>query len=186
MPLCQPVDTDPMAGHNTDRLATGADMTNRDLEPLSSRLAALREQTGLSLKQLGQQLHVSDSSLSRYFTAQAFPPWDVVEALAMMAGADPRTLRAEWEATRRARQQARYSGTVRPATVLPAPPWQPVRPAASPAPAPSAGRITALAASVVLLMAVSAGTAYALSGRHHRRRGRRPAIGPGDARRADR
>ncbi|MEV8503740.1 helix-turn-helix domain-containing protein [Actinoplanes sp. NPDC051475] len=139
-------------------------MTNHDLEPLSSRLAALRAQTGLSLKQLGQQLHVSDSSLSRYFTAQALPPWDMVEALATLAGVDPRTLRAEWEATHRARKQSRHSDRTRPAKVLSAPLWEPDWPATSPPPAPSARRFAAVGVGVVLLMTVSAGMAYALSG----------------------
>ncbi|MFI7601781.1 helix-turn-helix domain-containing protein [Actinoplanes sp. NPDC049681] len=139
-------------------------MTNQELEPLSTRLAALRAQTGLSLKQLGHQLHVSDSSLSRYFTAQALPPWEVVQALAVVAGADPRTLRAEWEATHRARQQLRQLDGLRPANAVPAPLWEPDWPAPSPPPAPSAARYVAAAVSVLLLMAVSAAMAYALSG----------------------
>jgi transcriptional regulator with XRE-family HTH domain len=64
---------------------------------LASRLRELRKQTGRSLKDLEAELHVSDSSLSRYFSGQSVPPWPVVEQLAGLAGQDADELRDLWQ-----------------------------------------------------------------------------------------
>jgi transcriptional regulator with XRE-family HTH domain len=64
---------------------------------LASRLGELRRQTGRSLKELETELHVSDSSLSRYFSGQSVPPWPVVEQLGKLAGADVAELRDLWQ-----------------------------------------------------------------------------------------
>jgi transcriptional regulator with XRE-family HTH domain len=145
-------------------------VTNHERDSLSERLAALRAQSGLSLKQLGQRLHISDSSLSRYFTGQTLPPWEVVEALAKLVSADPLVLRAEWDAAQKVRRRAGKSGSVLPADGPPDSPaavatplWEPDWPATAPPP-PSLGRSAAAGIGVVLLMAVSAAMAYVLSG----------------------
>ncbi|MEK0098367.1 helix-turn-helix domain-containing protein [Streptomyces sp. A475] len=39
--------------------------------------------------QLARDVHVSSSSLSRYFSGQAVPPWPTVVALGKAAGHDP-------------------------------------------------------------------------------------------------
>ncbi len=47
-----------------------------------AELRALRAEAGLTLREISLKVHVSDSSLSRYFTGQALPPWEVAAALA--------------------------------------------------------------------------------------------------------
>jgi len=79
------------------------------LAQLAGRLRALREDIGLTLRELSRKVHVSDSSLSRYFAAQALPPWEVVAALADLAGADHVELRQFWESVSQARRRARWS-----------------------------------------------------------------------------
>lgn len=66
-------------------------------EELAGRLLQLRDATGRSLRELARDVHVSSSSLSRYFSGQAVPPWPTVVALCKSAGHDPRTLREVWE-----------------------------------------------------------------------------------------
>jgi transcriptional regulator with XRE-family HTH domain len=78
------------------------------LVQLVARLRALRGQAGLTQRELSPQVHVSDSSLSRYFAGQALPPWEVVEALAELAGADQVELRRCRESASEARKRARF------------------------------------------------------------------------------
>jgi tetratricopeptide (TPR) repeat protein/transcriptional regulator with XRE-family HTH domain len=66
-------------------------------EELAGRLRQLRDLTGRSLRELALDMHVSRSSLSRYFSGQAVPPWTTVVALCRAAGRDPRHLRELWE-----------------------------------------------------------------------------------------
>ncbi|MEV4760058.1 tetratricopeptide repeat protein [Micromonospora sp. NPDC049559] len=66
-------------------------------EELAVRLRQLRDLTGRSLRELARDIHVSSSSLSRYFSGQAVPPWPTVVALCRAAGRDPRPLREVWE-----------------------------------------------------------------------------------------
>jgi tetratricopeptide (TPR) repeat protein/transcriptional regulator with XRE-family HTH domain len=66
-------------------------------EELAGRLRQLRDLTGRSLRELARDVHVSSSSLSRYFAGQAVPPWPTVVALCKVAGRDPRPLREVWE-----------------------------------------------------------------------------------------
>lgn len=70
-------------------------------EALAARLNALRAMTGLSLRELQQHTHSSDSSLSRYFAGRIRPPWSVVQALCKLAGEDPTTVRPLWAAAGR-------------------------------------------------------------------------------------
>lgn len=70
-------------------------------EDLARRLRQIRETGGRSLRDLERSLHVSSSSLSRYLTGQAVPPWSVVVGLCQVAGVDPRPLRPLWEAGKR-------------------------------------------------------------------------------------
>ncbi|MFD0035617.1 helix-turn-helix domain-containing protein [Streptomyces sp. NPDC127172] len=65
-------------------------------EELAGRLLQPRDATGRSLRELARDVHVS-SSLPRYFSEQAVPPWPTVVALCKAAGHDPRTLREVWE-----------------------------------------------------------------------------------------
>jgi tetratricopeptide (TPR) repeat protein/transcriptional regulator with XRE-family HTH domain len=66
-------------------------------EELAGWLRQLRDLTGRSLRELAREVHVSSSSLSRYFSGQAVPPWPTVVALCKAAGRDPRPLREVWE-----------------------------------------------------------------------------------------
>ncbi|MGC5013918.1 helix-turn-helix domain-containing protein [Streptosporangium sp. DT93] len=75
---------------------------------LAHHLRELRALTGKSLKELERVTAASDSSLSRYFSGAACPPWSVVEALCRAAGRDADELREPWEAARRARLQRYY------------------------------------------------------------------------------
>ncbi|MBO3744282.1 ATP-binding protein [Actinoplanes flavus] len=77
-------------------------------DELAGRLRQLRDLTGRSLRELERDIHVSSSSLSRYFSGQAVPPWPTVVALCRAAGRDPRPLREMWE---RAREQPTASTT---------------------------------------------------------------------------
>jgi tetratricopeptide (TPR) repeat protein len=52
---------------------------------------------GRSLRELARDVHVSSSSLSRYFSGQTVPPWPMVVLLCKTAGRDPRPLREVWE-----------------------------------------------------------------------------------------
>ncbi|MBO3746102.1 helix-turn-helix domain-containing protein [Streptosporangiaceae bacterium NEAU-GS5] len=66
-------------------------------QELAARLRQLRDLTGRSLRELARDLHGSSSSLSRYFSGQAVPPWPTVVALCKAAGRDPRLMRDAWE-----------------------------------------------------------------------------------------
>ena len=72
-------------------------------------LRHLRREAGLTLRELSVEAHVSDSSLSRYFTGQALPPWEVVAALAELGGGDHVELRRLWEDAQRVRRQSRWA-----------------------------------------------------------------------------
>lgn len=60
---------------------------------LVTELRGLRAEAGLTLRELSLRVHMSDSSLSRYFTGQALPPWEVVgrsrEALPLVTAVRP-------------------------------------------------------------------------------------------------
>ncbi|WP_351232289.1 tetratricopeptide repeat protein [Streptomyces sp. NPDC002133] len=66
-------------------------------EELAVQLRQLRDLTGRSLRELARDVHGSSSSLSRYFSGQAVPPWPMVVALCKAAGRDPRPMREVWE-----------------------------------------------------------------------------------------
>jgi tetratricopeptide (TPR) repeat protein/transcriptional regulator with XRE-family HTH domain len=66
-------------------------------EELAESLGQLRDLTGRSLRDLAREINASSSSLSRYFSGQAVPPWPTVVALCKAAGRDPRPLREVWE-----------------------------------------------------------------------------------------
>jgi transcriptional regulator with XRE-family HTH domain len=70
---------------------------------LTAELRVLRDSSGKSLRELEKHTHTSDSSLSRYLSGQALPPWPVVHALATLTGRDPEPLHALWIAARHAR-----------------------------------------------------------------------------------
>ncbi|MEU9497865.1 tetratricopeptide repeat protein [Streptomyces sp. NPDC048196] len=66
-------------------------------EELAGTLRQLCDVTGRSLRELAREVHVSSSSLSRYVSGQAVPPWPTVVALCKAAGRDPRPMREVWE-----------------------------------------------------------------------------------------
>src|SRR4051812_38360413 len=70
---------------------------------LAEELCDLRRTAGKSLKELERATTTSDSSLSRYFTGAAVPPWSVVEALCRTGERSPQELRGLWEEARRER-----------------------------------------------------------------------------------
>lgn len=78
------------------------------LEPdtqLTAALRALRDQSGLTLRQLESVANASDSALSRYLSGRTLPPWPVVEALCRAAGREPRSLRSLWLEAERGRRR---------------------------------------------------------------------------------
>ncbi|MFD8542683.1 ATP-binding protein [Streptomyces sp. NPDC059649] len=78
-------------------------------EELTGLLRQLRDLAGRSLRELARDVHVSSSSLSRYFSGQAVPPWPTVVALSKAAGRDPRALREVWERAKDRPQASRTS-----------------------------------------------------------------------------
>ena len=84
-----------------ERASSGLDAAGTQL---AGRLRAVRDELGLSLKQLEKVTASSDSSLSRYFAGDGVPPWPVVRALVEEAGHDPENLREVWESAHRARR----------------------------------------------------------------------------------
>ncbi|MBB4691166.1 helix-turn-helix domain-containing protein [Paractinoplanes abujensis] len=78
---------------------------------LVAELRALRAEAGLTLRELSLQVHVSDSSLSRYFAGQALPPWEVVATLTDLGGGNHAELRRLWDGAQRERRQARWPAT---------------------------------------------------------------------------
>ena len=77
-------------------------------EEFAGQLRQLRDLTGRSLRELARDVRASSSSLSRYFSGQAVPPWPTVVALCQAAGRDPRPLREVWE---RAKDESQPSVT---------------------------------------------------------------------------
>lgn len=71
---------------------------------LAREMQFLQNQTGKSLKELETEVHASDSSLSRYTTGRAIPPWSVVERLSTLAGRDAERLRPLWETAKLVRR----------------------------------------------------------------------------------
>jgi transcriptional regulator with XRE-family HTH domain len=156
-------------------------MENGKLRDLAGHLREMRDRTGLTLQQLSVRLHVSDSSLSRYFTGQTLPPWGVVAGLAELSGSDKERLRPLWQAAAHARRRALRPLTRAAAGVegrstageLPLPGTdgfrrgsQPGGPAPTPAPisrrvAFSTRRAAVVVAVAVVLMGALAGVTYA-------------------------
>ncbi|MEU1407890.1 helix-turn-helix domain-containing protein [Streptomyces sp. NPDC005728] len=66
-------------------------------DELAGQLRQLRDLTGRSLRELARDVRGSSSSLWRYFSGQAVPPWPTVVALCKAAGRDPRAMREVWE-----------------------------------------------------------------------------------------
>ncbi|MFD3404026.1 ATP-binding protein [Kribbella sp. NPDC058693] len=75
-------------------------------DELAGQLSQLRDLTGRSLRELARDIDASSSSLSRYFSGQAVPPWPTVVALCKAAGRDPRPLREIWERAKEGPQTA--------------------------------------------------------------------------------
>ncbi|WP_328324594.1 NB-ARC domain-containing protein [Kribbella sp. NBC_00382] len=82
-------------------------------DELAGALGQLRDLTGRSLRELGRDINASSSSLSRYFSGQAVPPWPTVVALCKAAGRDPRPLREVWERAKDGPTQQPASAPIR-------------------------------------------------------------------------
>lgn len=82
-------------------------------EWLTGQLQQLQDLIGRSLRELARDVHVSSSSLSRYFSGQAVPPWPTMVALRKAAGRDPRPLREVWERAEDRRQTSTAAAPVR-------------------------------------------------------------------------
>jgi transcriptional regulator with XRE-family HTH domain len=138
--------------------------TNSELVQLAARLDDLRAEAGLTLRELSQRLHVSDSSLSRYFTGQTLPAWNVAQGLAQLVGGDVEELLLLWDAAALARNQARRPLAVRGSAVQPVPPdWEPELRWRPPIAASGLTDRIAAAVGVLLLMVMTAATTYALT-----------------------
>jgi transcriptional regulator with XRE-family HTH domain len=130
---------------------------------LARELRALHGATGRTLKELESHLHVSDSSLSRYLSAQAVASWTVVRQLCELAGRDPDSLRPLWEQARTTRRPSRWRGPSAPEPAAQPPDAQP--PDVQARTAPRRRRRLVLGAAVVLTAALFGG-AGVLVGRH--------------------
>jgi transcriptional regulator with XRE-family HTH domain len=138
------------------------------LGQLADRLRALRGNTGLTLRELSREVHASDSSLSRYFAGQALPPWEVVEALANLAGADPVELRQCWESVAQARKRARWpEHSDLAGERQPVPLWEPEPGREAPPAATGTGRRVGLLVAVAVLTAAAAASGWAMRGEDH-------------------
>ncbi|MEY9870624.1 tetratricopeptide (TPR) repeat protein/transcriptional regulator with XRE-family HTH domain [Streptacidiphilus sp. MAP12-33] len=90
-------------------------------DDLALRLRTIKDASRRSLREIERATHVSNSSLSRYLSGQATPPWNVVVALCRATGHDPRPLRPLWEdADRRRRAPGRPADPRRAALERPA------------------------------------------------------------------
>ncbi|MBL7259817.1 helix-turn-helix domain-containing protein [Paractinoplanes lichenicola] len=85
---------------------------------LVAELRALRTEAGLTLRELSLKVHVSDSSLSRYFAGQALPPWEVVATLTDLGGGNHAEMRRLWDEAQRERRQSRWPAAGSPAEVV--------------------------------------------------------------------
>ncbi|MEV6712881.1 ricin-type beta-trefoil lectin domain protein [Lentzea sp. NPDC051208] len=83
---------------NEVSMAGGPQNESDPVRSLANALSTLQRNSGRPLRSLESEIHVSDSSLSRYLRGHCVPPWDVVRALCMALGADPAEYRARWEA----------------------------------------------------------------------------------------
>ncbi|SDF36005.1 Helix-turn-helix domain-containing protein [Lentzea fradiae] len=79
-------------------MAPGRSNEPDPVRTLADALSTLQRNSGRPLRSLEPEIHVSDSSLSRYLRGHSVPPWDVVRALCVALKADPVEYRARWEA----------------------------------------------------------------------------------------
>lgn len=93
---------DLIRGHGEDVGGAGVDAARETdaVGRLAEHLRAMREELGMSLKELESRTHTSDSSLSRYLSGKAAAPWPVVVALCELADRDPASIRPVWEQAR--------------------------------------------------------------------------------------
>jgi transcriptional regulator with XRE-family HTH domain len=73
-------------------------------ELFASRLRAVRQRSGRTLRELQTATYASDSALSRYLSGKSVPPWNVVAAMCDLAGTDPADLRQSWQLARATRR----------------------------------------------------------------------------------
>ncbi|MCR3754406.1 Helix-turn-helix domain-containing protein [Lentzea californiensis] len=79
-------------------MAGGQQNESDPVRSLANALSTLQRDSRRPLRSLEAEIHVSDSSLSRYLRGHCVPPWEVVRALCTALGADPAEYRARWEA----------------------------------------------------------------------------------------
>lgn len=132
---------------------------------LGAQLQELQRRAGKSLKELESEVHVSDSSLSRYLAGRAVAPWPVVERLSSLVGQDPDTLRPLWNEANRTRRTS--TETVNP-TVAQSPTAEPTAeeaPRENPTPTPRRRRRRLVLVGAFVGTAVLFATAGFLVGR---------------------
>lgn len=154
---------------------------NADAHPmvrLGALLQDLRRRTGKSLKDLESLVHVSDSSLSRYFAGRALPPWPVVQRLCALARQDAESLRPLWVEANRARRTATDDNNNAPTCPTPVPdrhttespparqPGTPHDSQRVPVPSPRRRSRRLLLPAAFVATALAFGTAGLLVGRH--------------------
>ncbi|MEU6367529.1 DUF2690 domain-containing protein [Streptomyces sp. NPDC046931] len=82
-------------------MKTGAARAAEPDGPFVTELRGLKERTGLSLAALAARTPYSKSAWHRYLNGAQRPPRSAVEALASLAGVDPASVLALWEAAER-------------------------------------------------------------------------------------
>ncbi|WP_328341987.1 peptidoglycan-binding protein [Streptomyces violaceus] len=117
------------------------------------RLRRVKDHSGLSLRRLAAKTGYSASSWERYLAGRSLPPREAVEAMARLGGDDPTRLLALHEVA------AEAWGTV---AVHRGPPTGPGSGTGTPRPHGRALRITLIAGSVALVLAVAAAVLLAV------------------------
>ncbi|WP_051951542.1 helix-turn-helix domain-containing protein [Actinacidiphila yeochonensis] len=104
----RPATAEPVAAaHGRGTLDTAAargaapaqdEQVSRAAAKLAAALSFLHRRSGLTVQAAAEKADVSPSYLSRIFTGERLPSWQVVETLAEVFAADPRDVRVLWEA----------------------------------------------------------------------------------------
>ncbi|MFG2698864.1 helix-turn-helix domain-containing protein [Kitasatospora sp. NPDC048407] len=76
---------------------------------LTTALSGLRRRSGLTLKAIADEARIDSSYITHILAGKRIPSWPVTRSIAKACGADPATVRPQWEATRSPRPEAENS-----------------------------------------------------------------------------